>query len=90
MCDGASARQKTEGLLNGEGRDGGGGSREGSSSLQELGGVFFKARSTKSLTTNAKRRAQVQPFRPENLHEYSLCWRVLCSLMGKALSSACV
>jgi hypothetical protein len=57
-------------------------SREGRSSLQELRGVFFMARSTKSLTTNAKRGPQVLPFRSEKLHELSLA--------GSALLSVCV
>lgn len=61
--------------------------REGRSSLEELGGVFFMARSTKSLTTNAKRRTQVCPFRPEKLHELALCNIVIYILMRSALLS---
>jgi hypothetical protein len=64
--------------------------REGRSSLQELGGVFFMARSTKSLTTNAKRRPQVCPFRPEKLHELLLCYTLIYILMESVLLSVCI
>jgi len=56
---------------------------EGISSVEELRGVFFMACTTKSLTTNAKRRPRRLPFRSEKLHEVGVplsafCWGVKC------------
>lgn len=63
---------------------GGGKTGEGISSVEELRGVFFMACTTKSLTTNAKRRPhRLLPFRSEKLHGLGVplsafCWRVKC------------
>ena len=63
---------------NGEG-GGEGKTGEGISSVEELRGVFFVACTTKSLTTNAKRRPhRLLPFRSEKLHELSVPLSAFC------------
>lgn len=52
---------------------------EGISSVEELRGVFFMACTTKSLTTNAKRRPHsLLPFRSEKL---ARTWRPVIGLL---------
>jgi hypothetical protein len=63
---------------NGKGR-GEGKKGEGISCVEELLGVFFVACTTKSLTTNAKRRTHhLLPFRSEKLHELGVPLSAFC------------
>ena len=70
--------QATERLLR-MGREWGEKTGEGISSVEELRGVFFVACTTKSLTTNAKRRLhRLLPFRSEKLHELGVPLSAFC------------
>lgn len=61
------------------GKGGGKKTGEGISSVEELRGVFFMACTTKSLTTNAKRRLhRLLPFRSEKLHELGAPLSAFC------------
>ena len=79
VCAGAGRGRRQRDCWEWEGREGGKKTGEGISSVEELRGVFFVACTTKSLTTNAKRRLHRLSSIP--VWEVAPTWRSVIGLL---------